>query len=184
MVFHGFWLVSMFFQGSFMVFHYYNEVKNGNMISLRYKSIQICETNPMVFRSCCNICPTQTFPENGRTHNPSPGTHGIPWRNTSTWSWWSLRGEGGCSGTRPGRMGTRNSEGVPHQREAQGNYSWGEDFHHQLRDGDLFQIKQLPSLTSLDDDDIMLWQVLKRPRLGEKKMAATMKNIVFKSVLV
>ena len=34
------------------------------------------------------------------------------------------------------------------------------------------------------DDDIMLWQVLKRPRLGEKKMAATMKNIVFKSVLV
>ena len=30
----------------------------------------------------------------------------------------------------------------------------------------------------------MLWQVLKRPRLGEKKMATTMKNIVFKSVLV
>ena len=103
----------------------------------------------MVFWSCCNICSTRTFPENGRTHNPSHGTHGIPWRNTSTWSWWSLQGEGGCSGTCPGRMGTRNSAGVPHQREAQGNYSWGEDFHHQLRDGDRFQIMQLPSLTSL-----------------------------------
>ena len=34
MVFHGFWLVSMVFQGSFMVFRDYNEVKNGNMISL------------------------------------------------------------------------------------------------------------------------------------------------------
>ena len=82
----------------------------------------------MVFWSCCNICSMRTFPEK---------------------SWWSLQGEGGCSGTRPGRMGTRNSAGVPHQREAQGNYSWGEDFHHQLRDGDLFQIMQLPSLTSL-----------------------------------
>ena len=102
----------------------------------------------MVFRSCCNICSTRTFPENGRSHHPSHGTHGIPWRSTWTWTWPSLRGEGGCPGTRPGRMGTWNSEGVPYQREAQGDCSWGEDFHHQLRYGDLVQIMQLPSLTS------------------------------------
>ena len=34
MVYHCFWLVSMAFQGSSMVFHDYNEVKNGNMMSL------------------------------------------------------------------------------------------------------------------------------------------------------
>ena len=33
-------------------------------------------------------------------------------------------------------------------------------------------------------DDIRLWQVLRRPGLGEKKMSSTMKNVVFKSVLV
>ena len=96
----------------------------------------------MVFRSCCNVCSTRTFPENGRTHNPSHWTHGVVRRGASTRGGPCLRGKGGCSGTCPGRMGTWDHQGAPGQRPAEGSYSWGETFHPWLQEGDLFQIRQ------------------------------------------
>ena len=96
----------------------------------------------MVFRSCCNVCSTRTFPENGRTHNPSHWTHGVVRRGASTRGGPCLRGKGGCSGTCPGRMGTWDHQGAPGQRPAEGSYSWGVTFHPWLQEGDLFQIRQ------------------------------------------
>ena len=84
--------------------------------------------------------------------------HGVPMQSASTWSWPSLRGQGDCPGTCPWRMGTWNHQaliqGIPHQREAEA-ITPEENFHHWLRNGGLFHIRQLPNWTST-----LRWRVL------------------------
>ena len=62
--------------------------------------------------------------------------HGVP-----RWSWPSMPGEGGCTGTCPPGMGTRDHLGAPAQRAAQVSHSRGEDLHRRLQEGNLLQIR-------------------------------------------
>ena len=68
--------------------------------------------------------------------NPRVRPHGVP-----RWSWPSMPGEGGCTGTCPPGMGTRDHLGAPAQRAAQVNHSRGEDLHRRLQEGNLLQIR-------------------------------------------
>ena len=52
-----------------------------------------------------------------------------------------MPGEGGCTGTCPPRMGTRDHLGAPVQRTAQVSPSSGEDLHRRLQEGNLLQIR-------------------------------------------
>ena len=52
-----------------------------------------------------------------------------------------MPGEGGCTGTCPPRMGTRDHRGAPVQRTAQVSHSRGEDLHRRLQEGNLLQIR-------------------------------------------
>ena len=52
-----------------------------------------------------------------------------------------MPGEGGCTGTCPPRMGTRDYQGAPVQRTAQVSHSRGEDLHRRLQEGNLLQIR-------------------------------------------
>ena len=52
-----------------------------------------------------------------------------------------MPGEGGCTGTCPPGMGTRDHQGAPVQRTAQVSHSRGEDLHRQLQEGNLLQIR-------------------------------------------
>ena len=52
-----------------------------------------------------------------------------------------MPGEGGCTGTCPPGMGTRDHLGAPAQRAAQVSHSRGEDLHRRLQEGNLLQIR-------------------------------------------
>ena len=76
-----------------------------------------------------------------------------------------MPGEGGCTGTCPPRMGTRDHQGAPAQRAAQVNHSRGEDLHRRLQEGNLRHPAKLDlSLEKVSTDAGVRLRNLKRRR--------------------
>ena len=79
------------------------------------------------------------------------------WRGASTWGRPSLRGEGGRLGPQAQRLGANISQGVPHQPQDEGTYTWGGALHPRLRKVISFRLAslQLNSKKSISQ----IWQI-------------------------